>query len=203
MLNSRFLSLILGLSLAATLHAADPASPETRLREALRNTMLQARDLQNQLATQQAAQTELEKDKAKLQAQLDAQGKQAIADKTTIAGLSDKITAQEKQIAAANDALAKWKAGYAELANVAKQKEAQRAKLASDNVLLQRRVDDQQRKNATMYQLGTEILKRYEHFGLGDALTAREPFVQTTRVKLENLVQDYSDKLADQKITPQ
>ena len=36
----------------------------------------------------------------------------------------------------------------------------------------------------------------------GEALTAREPFVGVTRVKFENLIQDYQDKLADQKIKP-
>ena len=66
--------------------------------------------------------------------------------------------------------------------------------------MLPRKGDDQQRKNRAMYQLGLEILKRYEHFGLGDAITAREPFVGTTRVKFENLIQDYGDKLAAQKI---
>jgi hypothetical protein len=48
--------------------------------------------------------------------------------------------------------------------------------------------------------LGKEILERYEKFGLGTALTAREPFVGTTRVRLQNLVQEYSDKLSEQRI---
>jgi hypothetical protein len=45
-------------------------------------------------------------------------------------------------------------------------------------------------------------LDRYEKFGLGDALTAREPFVGLTKVKFQNLVQDYQDKLSDQKVKP-
>ena len=59
---------------------------------------------------------------------------------------------------------------------------------------------DQQTKNDAMFKLGNEILKRYERFGLGDALTRREPFVGTTRVKFQNLIQDYTDKVADQRI---
>jgi hypothetical protein len=53
-----------------------------------------------------------------------------------------------------------------------------------------------------MYRIGSEILKRYEGFGLGTAIAAREPFVGSMRVKLQNLVQDYADKLAEQKIKP-
>ena len=51
-----------------------------------------------------------------------------------------------------------------------------------------------------MYKIGSEVLQRFENFGLGTALTAREPFVGTTRVKLQNLFQDYADKLADARI---
>jgi hypothetical protein len=43
-------------------------------------------------------------------------------------------------------------------------------------------------------------LKRYQHYGLGDAITAKEPFSGIAKVKLENYVQDKSDALADQKI---
>jgi hypothetical protein len=64
-------------------------------------------------------------------------------------------------------------------------------------------VADQRTKNAQMYQIGLEVLSRYERFGLGDALTVREPFIGVTRVKFENLIQDYSDKLADAKIKPE
>jgi hypothetical protein len=46
-------------------------------------------------------------------------------------------------------------------------------------------------------------LTRYEKFGLGQALSAREPFTGITRVKLESQVQDYEDKIADQKVKPE
>lgn len=69
-------------------------------------------------------------------------------------------------------------------------------------MLLDRRVTEQQAKNTTMYQIGVEILDRYEKFGLGDALTAREPFIGKTRVKFQNLVQEFQDKLTEQRIKP-
>ena len=63
-------------------------------------------------------------------------------------------------------------------------------------------VDASTGKPLWTYKTGSEILSRYENFGLGEAIVAREPFVGITRVKLQNLIQEYGDKLADQKIKP-
>ena len=50
-------------------------------------------------------------------------------------------------------------------------------------------------RNAELMALGREILARYRSKGLGDVVIGSEPFVQASRVRLENLVQDYEDKL--------
>ena len=190
----------------AALRADQPSPAELRLREALKSTMLQLRTAQNDLATAQAAQAEDDQKIKDLTAQADSLTKQAIADKDAsdkaIADLTAKSNSQAAQLAAYKDALAKWEAGYKLAASVAKTKEADRLKLNSENIVLQRQVDDLQTKNSTLFQLGSEILTRYEKFGLGEALAAKEPFVGTTRVKLENQVQNYEDKLLDQKPAP-
>ncbi len=46
----------------------------------------------------------------------------------------------------------------------------------------------------------TKSCDRYEGYSLGKALAAREPFIGTTRVKVENLVQGYKDKILDNRI---
>jgi hypothetical protein len=189
------------------LQAADQAnSAEERLRGMLRSTMLQLRDAQNQAATLQSAQAEDEKQKKALSDRVDELTKQSAADKDaatkTIADLNAKVTDQTSMITQFKDALEKWKQAYNKAVEVANTKEAQRAKFESQAILLQRRVEDDESKNLALYSLGKEVLNRYEKFGLGTAITAREPFVGTTKVKLENLVQDYSDKLMDQTIKP-
>jgi len=199
--------LLFSLFNSGTLHAADQAnSPEDRLRGMLRSTMLQLRDAQNQVASLQSAQAESDKEKKALSDRLDELTKQAAADKDsatkTIADLNAKVTDQTSMIAQFKDALEKWKEAYNKAVQVANTKEAQRAKFESQVIVLQRRVEDDEAKNLALYQLGKEVLNRYEKFGLGTAITAREPFVGTTKVKLENLVQDYSDKLLDQTIKP-
>jgi len=189
------------------LNAADQAnSAEERLRGMLRSTMLQLRDAQNQVATLQSAQAESDKDKKALSDRVDELTKQAAADKDAatkaIADLNSKVTDQSSLITQLKDALDKWKEAYNKAVEVANTKEAQRAKYESQAILLQRRVENDEAKNLALYKLGKEVLDRYEKFGLGTAITAREPFVGTTKVKLENLVQDYSDKLLDQTIKP-
>ena len=67
---------------------------------------------------------------------------------------------------------------------------------------MQRIIDDREAKNLALYNLGNEILTRYEKYGLGEALAAKEPFTGVTRVKLQELVQDYRDKISDQRVTP-
>jgi hypothetical protein len=198
---------LLWIWMAGALKAADQTtSPEERLRGMLRTTMLQLREAQNQNAVLQTAKAEAEKGKQEVSDRLEALTKQAAADKDaatkTVSDLNAKLADQNTQLAQDKDALEKWQQGYKQAAELATTKEAQRAKLASQVIVLQRRVEDDERKNAELYSLGKEILNRYEKFGLGTALTAREPFVGVTRVKLENLVQDYSDKLTDQQIKP-
>lgn len=199
--------LLISVLCSEVLHAADQAnSPEERLRGMLRSTMLQLRDAQNQVATLQSAQTESEKQKKDLSDRVDELTKQIAADKDaatkTIADLNAKVTDQNTLITQMKDALDKWKDAYNKAVEVANTKEAQRAKIESQAILLQRRVENDEAKNLALYKLGKEVLDRYEKFGLGTAITAREPFVGLTKVKLENLVQDYSDKLLDQTIKP-
>ena len=178
--------------LIETLDAADNNS-EAKLREALRNTMLQLRTAQNDRAALQASQTESEAKIKTLTVQVDKLTKEAAAAEKTA---SD----QGAQLAKFKESVQNWGAAYKQLADLATAKETARAKLANDVISLQRHVADQQTKNAAMFRTANEILTRYERFGLGDALAAKEPFVGITRVKLENLVQDYQDKLLDEKI---
>lgn len=188
------------------LQAADKgmSALEQKLRESLRNTMIQLRDSNAKLATAQSAQADDEAKIADLQMQLEALTKKSTSEKKvadqTIDDLKTKLATDDLQIAHLSESLGKWKLGYAKMAEYAKQTEGKRAELASKIVLLDRRIADQQVKNAEMYRLGNEVLDRYAKFGLGTAISAREPFVGITKVKFQTLVQDYENKLTDQTI---
>ncbi len=194
------------LALTPPLRAADPSPVEAKLREQLRASLLQQRMLQGERDALQVAKTQLEQEKKTADEQAAVLQKQLAADKDaadkTIADLRDRSAVQSEQLAETKLALDKWKASHAEVSAVAQKKEAERAKLAQEKIELEREVADQRTRNLAMYRIGTDILSRYEKFGLGTALAAREPFTGTMRVKLENLVQDLGDKLAAERIKP-
>ena len=184
---------------------------EARMREALKKTMLQLRDSEAARAAAVAAQTEAETKNTELEAKIkeltkniETLTKQSIKDKETAdkeaANLTAKLAAKETESKNLGEALKKWQASHKKLEGIAKEMDIQRAANASKVIILERKVADQQVKNAEMFKIGNGVLTRYKNFGLGTALTAREPFVGTMRVKLENLFQEYADKLQDQKI---
>jgi hypothetical protein len=207
-----FLPVLLLAVAAGGLRADDPAATqESRMRDALRSTMLQLRDAQNQIVTLQTSQAQSDKDNADLKARVDALNaqinalnKQSGDDKAAAAKTADtlnaQITDQTGQIAKLNEVLAEWKAAYGQAAQLAALKESERARLAIVAVMLHRQVDDLEAKNLKLFATGTEILDRYEKFSLGEALGAKEPFTGITKVKLEELVQDYKDQLLDQRL---
>jgi chromosome segregation ATPase len=184
------------LLLAGNAAAAD----EARLRETLRTLTLRLRSAETERNNLLSDKAQSEQEKKTLTGKIDALTKQSATDKAQIDTLTSKAGDQEKELIETKEALGKWKAGYEQLTATAQKTEAERAKLASESTVLKHKLEDRERKNAELFKLGNEILTRYEKFGLGDALAAREPFTGIARVKLENLVQDYQDKIADQRV---
>jgi chromosome segregation ATPase len=229
----------------------EASSTESRLRDALRNTMLQLQDAQGQVATLQATQTQSDQQNAALKAQVDSLNTQikalndkALADQSISEKKLADLTQQNQQLIdemvdtlsiqinllnkpgtdakgtldksiadmkTKNPDLTKaldqygtdiqlWKTGYDQYVQLANNTEAARARLAAEAAILQRTVEDREMKNLQLYDTANEILTRYQNFGLGDALEAREPFVGLTRARLQELVQDYKDKIQSEKV---
>ena len=186
--------------------AEQTAGAEVKLREALKTTMLQLRDAQAQLANLQGTQTDIEDKNKALEAKLktltSAADVDRLASEKAISDLKGIIPAKDGEIGKLKDELEKAKAAIEQKNSLITATEEKRRKFEERSILLDRRVADQQAKNLAIYKIGLEILGRYEKFGLGDAISAREPFIGKTRVKFENFVQDFQDKLAEQKIKP-
>jgi hypothetical protein len=206
------LKLLFGCAMILPLNAAEPPDPTVKLKGQLREVMLQLRTAQTTAANAQAAQIAAEqkseelakklKDRETATTELIKQNNTAkSASEESIARLNRTLAEREKRLAQTNEALEKWKIGYEKAAEVARTKETERAKLAGDLIVHQRTIADRERKNLALFQLSNEILDRYEGYSLGKALGAREPFIGTTRVKVENLVQGYKDKILDNRIS--
>ena len=201
------------LLLTLRLHAAEePADPTTKLREQLRAVMLQLRTSQTETANAQAEKiaaeqkfTTLEEEAKTLRTGNAKLNKQLLTDKAaaekTAAELEGKVADRDNKLLQYAKALDEWKAGYQKAAAIARTKEEERAALADQLIVAKRDIADLQRKNIALFNTANEILDRYEGYSLGKALAAREPFIGTTRVKVENLVQGYKDKILDNRIS--
>ena len=196
--------LLAGVALwgTARVSAADPLpTVELQLRDRLRTTLLQLRTAESERATLQAAQAQWADEKSKLTERAEAPTKQINANKLTaqvVDTLKSQAAQQEKEIAQLKGAVESGR----QAAELARTQAVERAKLTEEVINgMERLVVDRQAKNLGLYKLASEILQRYEKFGLGDALTAREPFIGITRVKLQNFVQDYQDKLLADRVT--
>ena len=195
------------LVVSVAAHAADaPPEGEARLREALKNATLQFRAVEAERTNLQTANAALAEEKRVLTEKFETLRKQTVAERATdekaVAALKSQAAAQEAEIARLKETLEKSDVTGKQAAGLAAAQEPERATLAGDVLVLERKVTDRESKNLALFKLGNEILTRYEKFSLGEALAAREPFVGTTRAKLENLVQDYQDKLLDQRAKP-
>jgi hypothetical protein len=194
---------IAGAALGGGLRAADANDGDARLRETLRTTMQQLNDAQSQLAGLQAAQNAQADERKILADKVALLTKRAAEDQSAAAKDGDALKAKLSELQAGysglQQELAKWRAAAEKNAAVARAEAARRQKDESAAVALERKVEDLSAKNAELFRIGSEILDRYEKFSLGAQFLAREPFVGRARVELENQIQDYDDKLMDQR----
>ena len=192
--------------------ASESEDPTQKLRDQLRGVMLQLRTAQTDAANGQAAAAAAEqknKDLANKFAELEKRNasfvKQSSVDKAVsdeaIGTLNGKLADREKRIVQYAEALEKWKDGYQKASGVARTKEEERSKFAAEIVVHQRTIADRETKNISLFNTAIEVLNRFENYSLGKALAAREPFISTTRVKVENLVQGYKDRILDNRIS--
>lgn len=199
---------LLILALLRSVSSADEATDAElrKLRESLRTLTTQVRSAETERDASKAAQTGLERKNKELTDKLASATKQASSDQAAaekkISVLTEKTALQEKETAVLLANLEKWTAAFQQVTEFARAKESERASLARRNVEADRLISAQQRKNVALLAIASDILKEYEGFSLGKAIANREPFVRTTRVKMQNLVQDYTDKLYAQRIKP-
>jgi chromosome segregation ATPase len=160
-----------------------------------------------QLRRLQQAQRKLEQEKTALAAQVsEADGKLGQARKSAArserknAELAEKVKAVEET----RDQLA---AKLAETEkHVAEQAEANRL-LAAEGLQLKAALSRQEQatvscetKNVQLYGYGRELLVRYQNKDMWDGAAQREPFTGLKRVEIENVLEEYRDKLDNQKI---
>jgi chromosome segregation ATPase len=192
----------LGLAsvLVAAISGAAHADTETdRLREALRSATAQTRQLEDQRTALQAKVAAADREIAAAKAQADAAKAEVRQVEKQHREAVDEFN---QRLEERNQTLEKWKTAYEEAATVARSKDAERAKFESEAAAFKASTKSCQAKNTQLISAGREILKRYRSLTLGDALVASEPLTGLGRVGVQNFLQDSTDKLLDQKVTP-
>ena len=187
---------------------AQVPAAEAQLREALRATTIQLRAAQGELAAATAEKDQALADKTALAKQLDAITRQSAADRaaaqTNLSNLNTQLSAKDAETARLADKLKQSLDTGDNAALLAQKRADELARNELARVELERSVASLRAQNRELFRIGMEVLERYENFGLGTAIVAREPFTKLTRVKLQTLVQDYRDDLEDNraKLTP-
>jgi len=192
-------SLICGASGAL----AQQGSPEDRLREALRRTTVELRALQDAQGTLQASLDAATKQRDDLKQQLEAA--QAKLDAATAAppppaedlqALKDQIEALKKENGGLQAGIARWQSAYQEAAGVARTRDADAKKLAGDLKVSEQTIGIVKDENARLVATAQDILHLYRTQDFHSILMwSYEPAVGLKQVELQNLVQDYEDKI--------
>jgi len=177
--------------LIGTSQAASAQSIEDRLRDQLRQTTLQLREAQDAQATLQAQKAAAEQERDALKKQVaELQGEVAHAKH---GGNEAQVLQQE---------VGRYKDQLAQATDAAKSAQADHDKLQGAVVGEAALLEACQQKNAQLITVANQILDTFERVDLNDVIGLNEPFVQSARVKLENMSQDFGDRIYDGKFDP-
>jgi chromosome segregation ATPase len=135
----------------------------------------------------QETQSRLEESKRQSVASTGRLKKDLDAVKTEKETLATKLADTEKQLA---DTSAKLR-----------QTETDKRSLEVSSAQQKDRVALCEGNNTKLHKYGVDLLDAYKHKSCGDALRQAEPLTGLKQVEIENLMEDYRDKLDEQKIS--
>ena len=208
-----------GYLLAATLIGFSPRTTaqeqgvEERLRETLRRTMVELRSLQDSQTALQAKLEEAQKQRDQAQqAVQELTAKLAAAQAAAPAAavpavppeelkrLNDQIERMKAENASLRAGLARWQGAYQQAAQLAQAKDAQArdldGKLKANSAMLGIAMS----KNSQLIAIANDILHLYSTRSFRSLLLGSyEPLLGFKKVELENMVQDYEDKIRAQR----
>ena len=196
---------LLGLGTAA--HAqADAASREKQFLRRLQIMQQQINEQNAALAKQRddlasqlkAAQASVASFKEKSQKEL---GKALGLEKSLQAQQRDNATLTQ-QLAEARQALAALRQEHENTLATLKASEGDNRQLKAANAGQQRQIADCEHKNLLLYQANTQLLEKYKNKNVWDALAQKEPFTGIEKVRIDNVLQEYRDKLAADRVKP-
>jgi phage shock protein A len=187
--------LTLALLLAPSAARADAAT-EAKLRDALRGTTSQLRALEDEKAKWQKTEADLRAELETLRGQSTA-AKTSDSEKRAVASLNRRVNDLTEANSKLRTSLGKCEAAPAQR-GAPEPSDEDRKRAAEEVDGLKQRLAGSEEKNLEMYRVSKELLAWMEKVGVGG-----EPFFGWKRNELENIAQDYGDKLLEQKVKKQ
>ncbi len=204
------MSIALRLTIAAVLAAAPalmaPALAQQNDAELLRRAQLQLRQSEQE-------RNSLRAEVQRLQAQLQQ-------NTTELSGLRESAEQSGRQAAALQSSLSSAASKNQLAVKTLRENEEELTQLRAQSAQQQRAVDNMRvmlensqhnialkdelvqlcrTRNQELYSIGKQVVNLYAGRSTTEAVMAREPLLQMQRVKMENLVQDYEDRLRQQR----
>lgn len=184
--------------------AGAQTSNEDRLRDALKRTLADFRALQDGQASLQAQLADATKQRDALQQLLDqARAELAnakampAADPAALKAAHDEATQARLDAQGLRTALAKWEAAYKDAASAAQAKDAELKRSEEIRQAAAEKLGLCKQSNDRLIVVSREILHLYQTQGFRAlVLGSYEPLLGLKRVELENLIQDYEDRIA-------
>jgi chromosome segregation ATPase len=187
-----------------------------RVRQQLQQTQQEVQSAQDQARRALEAQKKADAEKLLLEAQVKRGGAAVGAARNEAAASARRVGELESALAAMKAEHDSVQARWAETASRLEQtvaslkqanerlaaREAALAELEARHKVQTARLDAAIRNNLALYGLGRDLLARYQNKSVAESLSAQEPILQFGRVELENLVQDYRDRLDKDRIPP-
>ncbi len=208
---------MLGLLLALSLITNPALAADKKDKASRRVQQIQQEKAQLQSQLDQTLQTKatLEADMAKAQEDNTALKSRSAAASRKIGGLETslkEITAErmdfeakllktQTELEATKTALSELDAKHQANLYDLKINEQQRANLTATTIQKTKVIDACVAKNAKLYDYGLDLVKLYENPSLYRRIVLNEPFSQLKRVELENILQNYNDKIDLEKAT--
>jgi chromosome segregation ATPase len=198
--------LITACFLLAAPALADPQSNEDRLRDALRQSVQEMRAAQDQASQAQAQLTQAQTELAATKTQLDAANAKLAetagkpqAKPEELAAIQAELKQSQANAAALQQGLAKFQTAYQQQTDIARAKDAESQRATAGLTANTRALQTCKATNTKLIDVAEKILHLYETQSFrGILLKSYEPLIGSAKVDLENLVQDYDDKIHDQ-----
>jgi colicin import membrane protein len=199
-------SWIIPLVLVTSPALAQSGEMEQRLREQLRQTVMELRGLQENQAILEAQKAAAEKERDALKK--DA-GKGSVSDEE-VARLKFDFSAAEADARAVRGEAAQLRDALAKASDEAMRVSAERDQLRTNLQQAAAQLTDTRSavqacddKNAQLVSVGKDMVAAYEKLGSGGKLLARDPFFQFKRVALENQAQAFGDRVYENQFNSQ